>query len=571
MMKNIVKKIIVLMLCLAFGLSMFACSKPYEIDDSKKSNVCKVKAVKAGYEVDWLTTIAEKFNQTFADEGYKVEIVLTDTSIDMMNEMLVPKRNYTDLYFEYNGVNKLVERSRGVLGKSGVALLEDLTDLYNSKAIGLDKKEQGKKIIDRYDSAVLSSCKYTGVLTGYDGIYTMYYQGGSGGVYVNKKVLADKGYSFDDLLTTDSMLNVVNALAPSVTEDADGDGTVDVLDTDTPFFPIAWGGTVPGYWNWLAQTLFAQYEGRDAYHDFWNFKPSQGTQIENGFEVYKDRGMYESVKVIEELSNRDYTVPGTSSFTHTAAQARVFNGTSLLMINGDWLYKEMEKDYGDKLQDVIAIKTPVISALGVKLGLCGTQHAEGVICNNCEAKLKAIVKNVDLGKDKNAIASENGVSAEVAERIIDARNYYLREIQDAFSISIPSYADAKDVAKLFIRFMFSDEMNDVYRSHTYVSLFPDRTNEPDKTKMSETEIALYDKLYNKDSKPIYQLRETALRVRTGLTSFFIQGGDKYQYASLSYSHSQNPDDDRTKKMLDEGYEILTTGWTEYVNQSGIAE
>ncbi len=569
-MKNIFKKSIAVVLCFLVGLSTVACSKPYEVDQSKKSNVCKVKAVKAGYEVDWLTAIAEKFNQTYAEEGYKIDIVLTDTEINMMNEIKTPRNNDIDLYFEYNSVNRLVEASRSILGAKGGALLEDLTDLYNSKAVGLDKQEQGEKIIDRYDSAVLSSCKYTGVLSGYDGIYSMYYQGGSGGIYVNKKVLAEKGYTFDDLLTTDDLLKIVRALAPSSTADSDGDGTEDVLDTDS-FFPVAWGGTVPGYWNWLAQVLFAQYQGRDAYHDFWNFKPAQGTQVENGYEVYRDRGMYESLRIIEQLSNRDFTVPGTSSFTHTAAQARVFNGTSLLMVNGDWLYKEMEKDYGAKLNDVIAIKTPVISALGVKLGLCGTQHAEGTTCANCEAKLKAIVKNVDLGKDKSAIATENGVSEESAQAIIDARNYYLREIQEAFALSIPSYADAKDVAKLFIRFMFSDEMNDLYREHTYVSLFPNRINEPDKSTMSETEIALYDKLNNKNSQPIYQLRETALRVRTGLSSFFVQGGDKYQYAALSYSHSQNPGRDKTKDMLDEGYEILTTGWTEYVRQAGLAE
>lgn len=544
------------------GISMLgalsACNKPY-VPDGNKSNVCKVKAVRAGYEVDWLYAIAEEFNKTYADEGYSVDIVLADTTIDMGNEIKTPRRNDTDLYFEYNSVNKLIESSRSILGANGGALLEDLTDLYNSKAVGTDKQEQGEKIIDRFDSDVLASCKYTGVLNGYDGIYSMYYQGGSGGIYVNERVLEEKNYTFDDLLTTDSLLKVVRETAPA-----------DPLDT-TAFFPVAWGGTVPGYWNWLAQVLFAQYEGREEYHDFWRFIPEEGTAIENGYTVYQDRGMYEAVRVIELLSNRDFTVPGTSSFTHTAAQARVFNGTSLLMVNGDWLYKEMEKDYKDKLNDVVAIKTPVISALGVKLNLCGIQHSVGDTCANCDAKLKAIVKDVDAGKDKNAIASDNAVSEEVAQTIIDARNYYLREIDEAFAITIPSYADGKDVAKLFIRFMFSDEMNDVYRKHTYVSLFPNRTSEPDKTKMSQIEIALYDKINNKNSQPIYQFRDCELRVRTGLESFFVQGGDKYQYAALSYSHSQHPNEDKTRKMLDEGYETLVTGWTEYIQRAELSE
>lgn len=74
--------------------------------------------------VDWLTAAAAKFNEVYRDEGYEVVITLTDAEINATNEIKTPNRCTTDIFFEYNNVNALINQSRAILKKDGVALLD---------------------------------------------------------------------------------------------------------------------------------------------------------------------------------------------------------------------------------------------------------------------------------------------------------------------------------------------------------------------------------------------------------------------------------------------------------------
>ncbi len=557
-MRKAMKRIGVLALGATLTISTVGCKNNGDVDQDTPSSVCKIKIVKAGYDTDWLDEVVEKFNATFAEEGYKAEVTMADTSIGMVNEIKNPRKNDTDLYIEYNNVDTIIKASRSILGANGGALLEDLTDVYNSKAIGLDKQEEGKALIERFTAEAVDYCKFHGELGGYDGIYAMPYQGGTTGIMLNKKVLADKGYTMDDVLTTDAFLKMIDELAPA-----------DPLD-QTAFFPVAWASkNAPGYWDYLAQVLFAQYEGAEKYHNFWNFIPETGTTVENGYTVYQDRGMYEALKVIEALVDLDYAAPGTASMDHIGMQTRVLQGSSLFTVSGDWLYKEMEKTNEQYLNDVIHIKTPVISALGVKLALCGTTHEVGTSCTTCESKLQAIVKAVDNGTAVATIATENGVTQEKVEEIQAARGYYKGELP-ASVMGIPSYANAKDVAKMFIRFLYSDDMNDVYRKHTYVSLPVERTEALDASAMDEKERAMYDITNSTISKPVYAFTTSPLRARAGIT-FFVQGGDQYKYQGLAYSHSKKGEQDLARSVIDEGYRFLTADWSTHLQTAGLGE
>ena len=193
MRKKVFKKAAVLFsVVLLFGLS--GCNKPVDTDGESDGKRIEVKAVVAGYGVDWLTAAAAKFNEVYRDEGYEVVITLTDAEINATNEIKTPNRCTTDIFFEYNNVNALINQSRAILKKDGVALLEDLSDVWNSPAVGADKKERGEKIIDRIDNENLENAvKYTGKFKGFDGMYGMPWQGGSQGIYVNPTTLTSRG------------------------------------------------------------------------------------------------------------------------------------------------------------------------------------------------------------------------------------------------------------------------------------------------------------------------------------------------------------------------------------------
>ena len=531
-----------------------------KVDNSTESNVCEVKAAVAGYGVEWLNESAAKFNEIFKAEGYEIKITLTDPNINLMNEIVQPKRNSTDMYFEYNRINDLIDKSRTVFKNNTEALLEDMTDVLNSKPIGTDKQEQGETLMNRLHKEDIDGYKYSGRLKGFDGYYGLPFTGGTTGVYVNEKTLTEKGYSLDDFLTTDSVIKMVKALAPA-----------DETDVNA-FFPVSFSGSAaPGYWGYLYEPLLTQYMGAQWYNNMWSFTPSSGTQIENGYSVYAERGILEALKVVEELENRDYAVPGTSSMDHIGAQARVFTGRSLFMVSGDWIYKEMEKDYSQYLDDVIKIRTPVISALGVKLGLCGVSHNEGEKCDACEAKLKAAVKASDEGKTAAEMASSVGISEDKASTIRTARGYY-EGFGSNWAIAIPSYSNAKKVAKLFIRFLVSDEGQAIYSKNTYTFMAYSTTQ--DTSKMDKKRKAMYDFMYSDNCSPYYKNRNNPIRVLNGLSGniFPGYGTESSVYASLSYSHKNEKNPLVTaEKIYNTCKDTVRINWNDYLITAGLIE
>ena len=554
------------------SISALGCGGNEGNSDGAESKVCEVKAVVAGYSTDWLTVAAQTFNEMYQEEGYKIDISLMDTDIGMRMELTTPKRNTTDLYFEYiDSINSMIEKSRAVMGVNKGAILEDMSDVLSSKAIDKNKNEQGGAIKDRIDSTDIDLCKYTGSFSGFDGVYGMPCYGGSVGLYVNVKVLEEKGYSLDDFLTTDSLIEMTQALAPQ------GDARLDA----NGWFPVTWTGTSAGYWDYLISMFITQYMGADQYENFMNFIPSGGQEqmLASGYTVYEDRGIYEALKVSETLQNRDLAVPGTAGMGHIAAQARLFEGSSLYMVSGDWIYKEMEKSYSNYLNDVIAIKNPVISALGVKLGLCGQTHqepsyhdetfVEEYSCAACETKLRAVIKAVDAQVKTDAeIASEVGVTETQVATLRERRGYY--GAANGFSAMIPSYSNAKTVAKLFLRFLCSDDGIDIYFKNTYSNFIVKRVNEPNQNDYNARENAIYEKMYGVDASPICQKTTNVIRVVNGFSVYPIIGTTKAAYLQLSYSHIDTKTPSLTAKNLYlDSARVAKGNWGEWLRAAGL--
>lgn len=569
-MRKTLKRTAGIALALCMGTSMVACG-----GGGNNEGVCEIKAVVAGHGVDWLHEAAKVFNASFKDQGYEVKVTLTDISTGMADEMITPKRNTTDLYFDYTATIKtLLEQSRSILGSGGGLLLEDVSDVLASKAIGKDGKEQGGAISERIEEFDIQLNRYNGNQTGFDGVYGIPWYGGGAGVYVNKKVLAQKGYTLDSFLTSDSIIEISEALAPPVDKRLDRN----------QFFPVAWTGQSAGYWQYWTQTMLAQYMGEEAYYDFADFIPEGGedAMLESGWTVYENRGIYETLKVAETLMNRDWAVPGTVINDQIMAQAKLMEGDALFMVSGDWLYKEMQRDYEEYLNDIIAVKTPVLSALGVKLGLCGTTHpepsskedsfVEDYSCDACEAKLRAVIKAVDTkDKSKNSeIASELGVTEEQVATVRERRGYY--ENTGGFSAIIPSYSAEKETAKMFLRFMCSDDGINIYREYGLGNFKARYINEPDMSDWSESQVAMYEKMYNEDAKAVYSKTDSLLRVVNGI-DWNPAGQTKSLYLNtLSYSHATTTNSKLGAKYVYlQNITIAKGNWGDWIKNAGLSD
>lgn len=560
-MKKITKSITATCMALAMVSSFVACGGNETLTGGTTNNTCEMKVALSGYGVEWASEMVEKFNEMYKEEGYKVVITMAEANVGVANEIAAPKRNTTDLYFEYgHRINTAMNQSRSVLGANSGGILEDLSDVLDSKAIGLDKQEEGKTIRERMDPEMLKFGKYSGRLQGFDGVYGLSWAYGMvNGILVNSKVLDEKGYTKDDLLTTDSLIKVVKELQPA-----------DLLDQEA-FFPVAWaGGNAPGYWDYMTQILFAQYSGKTAYENFWNFIPETGTTVDNGYDVYKDKGILEALKVVEELENKDYAVSGTSSMDNIGAQARVFTGKSLFCIGGDYGYKEMSKDYSQYLDDVVLMNFPVISALGVKLGLCGATHEEGDSCSSCDEKLQAIVKAVDAENKTTAeIASETGVAETKIAQIKAARGYYMGNMTTSAAF-IPSYSDSKHVAKLFLRFIYSDDGNDIYAKNTYSSFPIERVTPLDTSTLNEREKSVYKLTASSYANPVYAYTTSPLRSIVGVGFLPAQGTVVSAYTNLSYSHSTNSNPTLTAQLVyDSNIKDVKLNWADWIQTAGV--
>ena len=584
-MKKTLKKIALCSLAGIISMSAVACGPT--VDNSTESNHCKIAALKVGYGNDWLYESIETFNNLYKNEGYSVELVLEDSNINSANEIKRKNKNDTDLYFDYNQVNVLVESSYSVLREQKVSLLEDLSDVLTTVPLNDNKQVEGTKTIaEKFgdkNSKLLGKGKYTGLNVSeqdYPGQYGIPYATSTSGIYVNKKALNDLGYTTDDLLTTDAILDMCDAIVKNY--DIDDKNYVNL------FFPIAYGASdASGYPSYMLDYWYAQYTGATNYLNFWDFVPQTGSLETNGYSVYEDQGLLEALRCVSEFVNSDLVQAGSGSTSAGAAQDRVFVGTSkanyaqgsLLMISGDWLYYEASKNNPTRLNDVMAIKAPIISALGMKLGLCGTAHpavVEGYTgrnshCDACEAKLKEIIKLVDEytyeEKTNQELATMVGVPETSIKEIRDARGYIICGEGECYAF-IPSYANAKKVAKLFLRHLFSDDQQRVFMEKSFVDSIVEVSSNKNVEDMSARELSLYEKLNSYNNTRLFPNKNN--KIRQAVSVLFPATSTTVGVISgLSYSHKYGTPQYTPEDVYKNNIDYVEICWYDYLSAAGL--
>lgn len=200
------------------------------------------------------------------------------------------------------------------------------------------------------------------------------------------------------------------------------------------------------YWYYIYEAWIAQYLGEDAFWKTWNgiYVDENGVEHENDVRCFtENQGRYEAYKVLEQLlAPKGFTYTNCNSFNHTTAQTYFLSGSAVMMPNGSWIEKEMGG--GDVAASIRPMKTPVISALGEKLGISSDKH------------LSLIVDYVDgtvLSDSEMAVV--NHYSEDVIEEVRKARAmFYTGQSQHTI---IPAYSKCIDGAVEFLKFLYSDE------------------------------------------------------------------------------------------------------------------
>jgi len=154
-----------------------------------------------------------------------------------------------------------------------------------------------------------------------------------------------------------------------------------------------------------------------------------------------------------------FSPPGSAGMSHIDAQHLVLAGKAAFIMNGDWVLNEMEEtgpQYYEPASKCIMMNTPVLSVIGKECGITDPELSSAVGMID-EGKTNAEIMQVISGLDESEI-----------QRIRDARNIYsCGDKTVRGGACIPAYADGRDVAILFLRFLCSEDGCQIIRDEAY--------------------------------------------------------------------------------------------------------
>lgn len=460
--------------CLALA-GLASCSSG---SSPKEEGVIKVRLYKGGHGRAWFDQIAANFVKLYPDVKISVESYSKDAGDLFSKEIKVPDDNDIDLYF-VSGANtpNIIPNSYNILDTDD-PLLEPLDDIINSPAIKNDGTEETETIGSRFFSGYLDASKYHVELKNdaFEGkTFELSWSDCMTGIVCNTTKLTELGFSVP--LTTNELIATSKA----------------IHESNSGIEPWVFAGkNASGYLTYLFNTWFAQYDGIDSYRDFVRCKPTgEGKTIsDNGYEVYEKQGILKSLEAMIPLCNFDYNVEGSGGFDYDKAQYEFYKQNAVFMANGDWLLREeydidqVGQERYDVLKNFEMIRTPILSSIGTEIGLNDSQ-------------LHTLVEMIDTKKTDDEIkTSIPSLTNEQILRVRKARGVYYSEGNN-HSIIMPSYSNTKDLAKKFVRFMYSNESCNIFHKTAFANLPVSYTPDIDTndTKFSQSLNKIYDNEY----------------------------------------------------------------------------
>lgn len=465
----------------------------------------QIRCYKGGYGDEWIKQTVVRFNETFKDKGYSAEIVESSALVTEAagQEILVPNKNQIDLYFT-NGsdISTFINKSKSILRSTDKVVVECLDDVLASKAIGFDGKEESQTIGERLIGGYDITSKYNGTNEKWAGkTFKLPWADAMTGIFCNTSVLAKYGIELP--LTSNEFTEAVKKISSKTATDN--------------IYPFSMGGAnALGYWSYLFDTWFAQYSTAEGFINFQKCVPSNGNIKDNGYEVYNDKGILKALEAMYDILDLNYLSNGSLERQHTEAQVEFVTGKSAFMTNGDWVMNEMKENYSDKASDIIMLKAPILSSIGTECGLT-------------DAQLHDVVKAIDDLKTNEEIKLlVPAATDEAINRIYDARSIH-DSIGPSHDIFIPSYADAKDAAKLFVRYLYSNDGCNLFRQYA-------TSNLPLKYTVSE-ELKAKATKFQKSLDSFYALNKS--QMVSGAADYNNVRGDSQMY-SFNVSAWQHP-------------------------------
>ena len=498
------------------------------VDNSTKDSATDIEITfwRSGMGDDFMKEIVKAFETKYPEYTVKLNSETTNTAISD-NIMNGAKYNTVDLYFEPIPSNALFQ------------YLEPIDDVLSMINTG-----ESKKVSEKISKSLLDNYRF------YDGkYYTLPYGGGVCGIVYNEDLM--QGYEIPK--TTDELRNLVFDLYTAYNS-----------QNCKPF--IYFSG---GYWEYAYNSWQVQYDGLDYYYNTFSTLGQDaavlGTSNENpNLEVLtKKDGRYEALKVMETLLDSQYIAAGSNSADHTTQQTKFLNGRAVMMCNGAWMNNEMKTSDATN-KNFSIMPTPVISSIVDKLT---DVKSDKMLSSVIEVVDKVVDGEVALSDVKQSDGTYKIGDKTICEsdwnKIYEARTI-VWENYSQHAICIPNYASAKEGAKKFVAFYFSDEAQKIMNEKTHMTLpfsFDKEENAPDTASWSTFEKTMCD----------FAAKYTMVGIVEGRRSLVFTRGGAMEYGAVNFvsAMSQQEGAKSADTIWGEVTKAFTDNWTTYLSNAGL--
>ena len=444
------KKGITLALTGVFVTSMLSGCK-VDRGTSEDPKTINVEMSKLSYGVSWAYEVAEKFEKAFAEEGYKVNFL--KPSADMRGSVVV---NQLMQGYEGTGVDMYITGSvsSNQVGKEGAygVIAEELSSLWEKKAIGYDGKEESKTLREKTTAGIYDSYKDI-----YGDVYGVPYTASTGGMVVNTRKLGL--YGIETLpRTSDELFEMWTTIY------CGANGMGDSVETDLYPFTYMPGTTNAYTIDWFTLCM-AQYDEK-LFDEYWSWQTENAdgtyTWWEDDVTAAANDAMLASLEVMAQAFDGRIAARGTAMQSLDQAQAQIMKRSkgAIFMCNASWYLNDMALGYKDSLQDLTFINFPVVSKLADKLWADTVTDA-----SKREEMLRYAITQVDdLTKidDAAAIAEDmtthffTEVTTEDVEDIRRARYVYSNRTTSNLMLMTKD-TPKREICELFMRMIASDD------------------------------------------------------------------------------------------------------------------
>lgn len=454
------KKVFAFILAFALMISSAATLTGCGNSIADGENDLEIQIYDRGYGTAGVDAVAAKYREKHPEINIEITGVVDNT---LATDIYAgPSSVTTDLYF-FGGDNMFNLVNSGSVTIDGVAYdnyFEPLTEVFEYTPEGETKKIKEKMLpsFERFYN-VKDGKRFTE-----DAYYCAPWMGGLCGLVYNSKMFRTHGWTVP--VTTDELIALSDTIiaTPAYSTNKNSNGQ------EIKVAPFSFC-LEDSYWSYVYQQWWAQYDGVEKYDNYFKGQDMSGNYTP---EITASTGRLEMLKLLDSLIGtykkegsatvkRDnvYCDPSlnTRSFMDTqgtflsAEGARInTNGatTSAMMPSGDWLENEMSANFSSQIEsgeiEFRIMRTPVISAIR------NHPDCEGTI--ESDAELSALTKAIDAGS--TALSGEGyDVSQKAYDKIREARTTVFANVK--YSVYVPAFATAKQAAKEFLKYLYSDE------------------------------------------------------------------------------------------------------------------